>query len=97
MLFSAVFEMIFRRQHWDDFGLNVNGQKLSHLRFAVDLILFFKFPKTLEKMLQQLSEQSANAGLTTNVTKTKVITNYPHKDASIFNNQYVEYVNEYIY
>ncbi|CAK1595272.1 unnamed protein product [Parnassius mnemosyne] len=89
--------MIFMRLGWDHFGLNVNGEKLSHLRFADDLILFSECPNTLKVMLQQLSDESANAGLTINLTKTKIMTNSPQKDIIRINNQQLEYVNEYIY
>ncbi|GBP78304.1 Retrovirus-related Pol polyprotein from type-1 retrotransposable element R2 [Eumeta japonica] len=60
-LFSAALEIIFRRLSWERFGLNVNGENLSHLRFANDLVLFSECPKALEKMLQQLSDEIANA------------------------------------
>lgn len=96
-IFSAVLELIFRRLDWDNFGINVNGEKLSHLRFADDLILFAECPMTLEKMLQQLSDESANAGLTMNITKTKVMSNSSQKIAISVNNQQLEYVSEYIY
>lgn len=65
-LFSAVLELIFRNLDWKEQGLNINGENLSHLRFADDLILFSECPKTLQQMLQQLSDQSAAAGLTMN-------------------------------
>lgn len=96
-LFSAVLETIFRRLDWDNFGINVNGEKLSHLRFADDLILFSECPNTLERMLQQLSDESAKAGLSMNVAKTKIMSNSSAKEAITINNQQLEYVNEYIY
>lgn len=96
-LFSAVLEMIFRKMDWDNFGLNINGEKLNHLRFADDLILFAECPKILEKMLQQLSDESANAGLTINIAKTKLMSNSPLLEDIKVNDQQLEYVNEYIY
>lgn len=56
---------------WDHEGLNINGEKLNHLRFADDLILFSECPTKL----QQMSDQSAKAGLTMNTAKTKNMTN----------------------
>ncbi|GBP25976.1 LINE-1 retrotransposable element ORF2 protein [Eumeta japonica] len=74
-LFSAVLEMIFRNLQWECMGLNINGEKLNHLRFADDLILFSENSKSLEKMLQQLSDESEKAGLKMNLSKTKIMTN----------------------
>ncbi|GBP18862.1 Retrovirus-related Pol polyprotein from type-2 retrotransposable element R2DM; Endonuclease [Eumeta japonica] len=96
-LFSAVLEMIFRRLSWERFGLNVNGENLSHSRFAVDLVLFSKCPKALEKMLQQLLDESANAGLLVNGKKTKIMSNSQSEEPIQINNVQLEYVNEYIY
>ncbi|PZC85788.1 hypothetical protein B5X24_HaOG215150 [Helicoverpa armigera] len=62
-IFNAVLENIFRQMNWDDFGININGEKLHHLRFADDLVLFAEDPSTLQKMLQQLAYESQIAGL----------------------------------
>lgn len=99
-LFSAVLEMIFRNLDWTDKGLNINGENLSHLRFADDLILFSEDARTLEIMLQQLCDESAKAGLTMNLTKTKIMTNAQQtgtNDLISVNNENIEYVKEYIY
>ncbi|GBP27587.1 LINE-1 retrotransposable element ORF2 protein [Eumeta japonica] len=48
-LFSAVLEMIFRNLQWECMGLNINGEKLNHLRFADDLILFSENSKVWKK------------------------------------------------
>ncbi|GBP03547.1 Retrovirus-related Pol polyprotein from type-2 retrotransposable element R2DM; Endonuclease [Eumeta japonica] len=60
-IFSAVLEMIFRNLNWTKNGLNINGENLNHLRFADDLILFSEDARTLEIMLQQLSDESVKA------------------------------------
>ncbi|CAB3228197.1 unnamed protein product [Arctia plantaginis] len=98
-LFTAVLEMIFRNLEWEDIGLNINGQKLNHLRFADDLILFSEDSRRLERMLQQLAEESATAGLSMNISKTKIMTNAQQSDldAIMVNEKEIEYVNEYIY
>ncbi|GBP03195.1 LINE-1 retrotransposable element ORF2 protein [Eumeta japonica] len=85
-LFSAVLAMIFRRLSWERFGLNVNYENLSHLRFADDLVLFSECPKALEKMLQQLSDESANAGLSVNGKKTKIMSNSQSEEPIRINN-----------
>ncbi|CAH2098347.1 unnamed protein product [Euphydryas editha] len=96
-LFSAVLEKIFRNLEWNDYGLNVNGENLNHLRFADDLVLFSECPRTLQQMLQQLSDQSAKAGLTMNTNKTKIMTNSSKSHNILVNMQQIEYVDEYIY
>lgn len=94
-LFSAVLEMIFRNLKWTK-GLNINGENLSHLRFADDIILFSDCPKTLESMLQQLSNESIKAGLSMNLTKTKIMSNSTNIEIKI-NDEVIEYVQVYIY
>ncbi|GBP25145.1 Putative uncharacterized transposon-derived protein F52C9.6 [Eumeta japonica] len=99
-IFSAVLEMIFRNLNWTKNGLNINGENLNHLRFADDLILFSEDARTLEIMLQQLSDESVKAGLTMNPTKTKIMANsqqIAHNELIIVNNEQLEYVKEYIY
>ncbi|CAH2229000.1 jg14622 [Pararge aegeria aegeria] len=76
--------------------MNINGCKLTHLRFADDLVLFTDDPDTLQEMLNQLASESRKAGLTINTSKTKVMTNR-HKQTIKVNNQEIEYVDEYVY
>ena len=33
-LFNVAIEEIFRKLHWDSYGLRINGPKLNNLRFA---------------------------------------------------------------
>ncbi|XP_041985051.1 uncharacterized protein LOC121737438 [Aricia agestis] len=62
-----------------------------------DLILFSECPRKLQLMIQQLSDQSAKAGLSMNISKTKAMTNSSKTHEIIVNMQKIEYVNEYIY
>ena len=39
LLFNAVFEDVFRQLNWDGIGFNINGRKLTHLRYADDVVL----------------------------------------------------------
>lgn len=39
-LFTACLENIFRKLNWEEVGLRANGEFLSHLRFADDIVLF---------------------------------------------------------
>ena len=38
-LFTAGLQEIFKRVEWSEDGVNVNGTKLNHLRFADDIVL----------------------------------------------------------
>ncbi|PZC70710.1 hypothetical protein B5X24_HaOG215026 [Helicoverpa armigera] len=95
-LFSAVLENIFRKLDWENFGLNINGKKLNHLRFADDLVLFEENPKNLEIMIQSLNNESLKVGLKMNTEKTKIMTNKQQRNIKI-GNELLEYVKEYIY
>lgn len=95
-LFSAVLESIFRDLEWDNFGININGRQLNHLRFADDLVLITDNAKTLQQMLQQLAEASRVVGLTINRSKTKVMTNREEILIKV-DNEDIEYVKNYTY
>jgi exonuclease III len=95
-LFCAVLESIFRKLNWEEHGLNINGNNLNHLRFADDLILFTDNAATLQSMLKQLVVESANAGLTINTTKTKIMTNNVYEPI-IVEGEEIEYVQDYVY
>ncbi|KAJ8704650.1 hypothetical protein PYW07_011838 [Mythimna separata] len=95
-LFTAVLEHMFRKLDWEHFGLNINGARLSHLRFADDLVILEEDPKKLEYMIQTLVIRSREVGLEINLTKTKMMTNSTPTDI-INNGQKLEYVEEYVY
>ncbi|CAH0723827.1 unnamed protein product, partial [Brenthis ino] len=89
-LFSAVLESIFRSIDWTGLGLNINGCRLNHLRFADDIVLFEEDPKKLELMIKDLAAKSKEVGLERNKNKTK------HVDITI-NGDLFDYVTEYVY
>lgn len=95
-IFSAVLESIFRKLNWSDFGLNIDGVKLNHLRFADDIILVEENPIYLEEMIETLRVESEKVGLVMNRDKTKLLTNSTPITIQI-DGQPLEYVNEYIY
>jgi hypothetical protein len=95
-IFTAVLETVFRRLNWEEHGLNINGTKLNHLRFADDLILLTDDPAELQSMLTELEEQSKLVGLTMNTSKTKLMTNGAKKHIKM-DGKDMEYVEEYVY
>lgn len=95
-LFSAVLENIFRKLDWERLGINIDGRKLNHLRFADDIVLFEEDPHKLQMMIEDLNKESKKIGLTLNIDKTKLLTNSIKTQIEI-ENQPLEYVDEYIY
>ena len=76
-LFTSVLEIIFRKVKWtkNNYGININGRRLSNLRFADDIVLFATSAKKLEKMMNELNDKSKEVGLNMNPMKTKLMTN----------------------
>ena len=48
-LFTAVLEDIFKNLKWEDQGINMNGRRLTHLRFADDIIVLSSNQQQLQK------------------------------------------------
>ena len=69
----AALESIFRRLIWENRGLKIDGEYLSHLRFADDILICVNTPHELQQMLQELADESYHQGLKMNKTKTKVM------------------------
>ena len=68
-------EDIFKLQDWKGFGININGEYLTHLRFADDIVLMAETLEDLNTMLEDLSNASQRVGLKMNMDKTKVMSN----------------------
>ncbi|PIO66996.1 hypothetical protein TELCIR_11273 [Teladorsagia circumcincta] len=60
---------------WDDKGNNIDGKKLSNLRFAGDIVLISQRQEDLRQMVKELNEFGRVIGLTINRTKTMVMRN----------------------
>ncbi|MBF2463453.1 hypothetical protein ICI39_14060 [Listeria welshimeri] len=56
-------------------GVNVNGEYISHLRFADDIVIFAETLEELNQMLNDLNGSSRRVGLGMNLDKTKVMFN----------------------
>ena len=67
--------MIFRNLDWENKGIKIDGEYLSNLRFADDIALFAENLQDLQKMLNELNEESKKVGLHMNFSKTKVMYN----------------------
>ncbi|CAG4944708.1 unnamed protein product [Colias eurytheme] len=51
---------------WAKYGINIDGRRLTHLRFADDIILFSETAKQLQEMLRELDKESSKVGLQLN-------------------------------
>ena len=58
----------------DTCRIRLNGEHMSHLRFADDIVTISSNLSELETMLQELDEASRVTGLKMNMKKTKVMT-----------------------
>ena len=56
----AALESIFRRLTWETRGLKIDGEYLSHLRFADDILICTNTPHELQQMLQELADETEN-------------------------------------
>ena len=54
-------------------GVKIDGEFISHLRFADEIFLCIETPQELQQMLQELSDESRRMGLKMNIAKTKVM------------------------
>lgn len=95
-LFIMVLQHIFENINWQSEGIRVNQNRLTHLRFADDIVLFADTSKALEKMISTLNAESNKVGLIMNESKTKIMTN-SHPKIILMNGKPLEYVTKYIY
>lgn len=95
-MFTAVLETMFRKLNWETYDLNINGERLTHLRFADDIVILAENHEVLGKMLNTLDIESKRIGLNMNLNKTKVMTNGVQRPIKLEDAE-IEYVSEYIY
>ncbi len=65
-LFTATMEEVFRNLEWVSKGILIDGDNLTHLRFADEILLVSHDPQELESMIRELSRESKKAGLNMN-------------------------------
>jgi calcineurin-like phosphoesterase family protein len=57
------------RWHRKRYGININGRRLTNLRFADDIVIFAHRARELQEMLRDLNTKSKEVGLSQNPTK----------------------------
>jgi hypothetical protein len=94
-LFTSLLENQFRRLKWENmYGVIIDGVKLTHLRFADDIILTAKSASNLKHMLMELDEVSKEAGLSMNPGKTKLMTNGSTTPISLNDSNWNTYLDQ---
>jgi hypothetical protein len=61
--------------NWKGRGININGEYISHLRFADDIVIMAETLQDLQLMLNELADSFVRIGLRENLDKTKVMFN----------------------
>lgn len=97
-LFTAALEDVFKTLDWSKLGINVNGEYLSHLRFADNIVIMVESIEDLSCMLGELNAASLRVGLGMNLDKTKVMFNdHIIPGPVIVESAVLEVVSEYTY
>ncbi|CAM4928046.1 unnamed protein product [Rotaria socialis] len=97
-LFTAALEDVFRTLGWENRGIMVDGELLTHLRFADDIVLFAYDVKTVAEMLKELNEASTRVGLRINRAKTQAMKNDQCASETIkLDDDTILFVNKYTY
>ena len=75
-LFTAAIEQIFKNSDLKPRGIDIDGEKLTDLRFADDVALTTNSVKDMEIQLNIINQESKKIGLKIHRGKTKFMTNY---------------------
>ena len=72
-LFSAYTEQIMRDSNMDEFGIKINGRKISNLRYADDTALCANNHEEATALINSLNDAGVKKSLKLNVKKTKTV------------------------
>ena len=84
-----------RKLTWETRRLKIDGEYLSHLRFADDILICANTPHDLQQMPQEFTDDSENQGLKMNKSKTMVM--MENGTPIYVNNTQIENVESFIY
>ena len=95
---SCLQDAVIGKINWKDGGIKINGEYLSHLIFAGDIVAITKSSSELQKMVQDIHETSKPVGVNMHLGKTKVICNPVVNKMDInINGRKIKEVDSYIY
>ena len=100
VMFTAAVEETFKRMNIE-VGMNINGVRLSNLRFADDIMLFAESEEKLKDMLEDLNNEGKRDGMKLNKKKTKIMCNEVARrrlrTSVMIDGEQLEEVSEYKY
>ncbi|KAL6739282.1 hypothetical protein Aduo_012753 [Ancylostoma duodenale] len=97
-LFTATLEDVMRRLEWDCMGVQVDGRRLNHLRFADDIVLITSTISEAEQMLADFDDACGKIGLQLNLTNTMFMKNGWGPDAPFsLNGTTISDCSSYVY
>ena len=70
VMFTAAVEEIFIRMNIEA-GININGDRLSNLRLANDIVLFAESEEQLKDSLEELNKEGKKDGMKLNKKETQ--------------------------
>ena len=96
-LFTATIEEVFKNSELEQRGLIIDGEPLTDLRFADDVVTPTIGVKNNETQLNIINEESKKIGLAIHRGKTKFITNYDTDEKIFIEGIEIEEVESYKY
>ena len=98
-LFTSYLQyVIINKINWGNKGVGIDGEYLSHLIFAYDIVLITNSTSKLQEMMQYIHNISKLVGLKMHLGKTKVMCNkHVNKNYVIVDGKKIEEVDRYVY
>ena len=88
---SCLQHAIINKINWENKGVRIDGEHLSHLIFADDIVLIANSTSKLQDMLQDIHDISKPVGLKMHLGKTKIMCNkHVNKDDVIVDGKKIE-------
>ena len=95
---SCLQNAILNKINWDNNGVRIDGEYLSHLIFADDIVLIANSTSKLQEMLQDIHDINKPLSLMMHLGKTKIMCNkHVNKDDLIVDGKKIEEVDSYVY
>lgn len=88
---------MFKRIDLGDTGININGEKLTHLRFPDDIVLITDRIDEAREMVRILENASKTVGLNINTNKTEFMTNLVLSEGIPMNGGFLRQASSYKY
>ena len=96
-LFTAAIQEVFKNSELESRGIDIDGEKLTDLRFADDVALTTGTVEDMEVQLNILNEESKKVGLKIHRGKTKFMTNFATTQKIEIEGIEIEKVEQYKY